>query len=136
MKLAKAVSPAVSDGAADRGFEGHGSVLARKLNHVLDAEWNSPARKNLSGCLLGTRTELLDMIHDWVLHGKENLFWLNGITLPTDANSMTQQQDKNPSRQQAKLHRPVLRQSIDTNVASTSIAGGSFSPVQGLFGRL
>jgi len=49
------------------------------LNRVLEASYNSSAREFATGCLEGTRVNVLKSIHDWVNDPSSTLlFWLNG----------------------------------------------------------
>jgi NACHT domain len=49
------------------------------LNRVTEAPYNSLAREFATGCLAGTRTGVLEAIHDWVNNpSSTTLFWLNG----------------------------------------------------------
>lgn len=49
------------------------------MQPVTEARWDSYERRGFSGCLEGTRTDLIEQIHQWVLGGDKNVFWLNGI---------------------------------------------------------
>ncbi|TFK39123.1 hypothetical protein BDQ12DRAFT_722513 [Crucibulum laeve] len=51
-----------------------------RLHHVIEAPYNSLARESASGCLDGTRTEVLQTIQKWIVSSDgTSLFWLNGM---------------------------------------------------------
>jgi NACHT domain len=59
------------------------------------------ARDGASGCLPGTRTELLEMIHDWIVAGDTSIFWLSGLAgtgKTSIAHSIAEAYDREPSR--------------------------------------
>jgi hypothetical protein len=51
----------------------------KSLNRVADAVYNSVARDEATGCLPGTRTELLEKIHNWIAAEGTLIFWLSGL---------------------------------------------------------
>lgn len=53
--------------------------LFNTLNRVDSAAYNSAAREYATGCLNGTRIDVLKSIHDWVEDSDNLLFWLNGV---------------------------------------------------------
>jgi hypothetical protein len=46
---------------------------------VAEAAYNSTAREFATGCLEGTRVDVLRKIHDWIKTDGTSLFWLNGV---------------------------------------------------------
>jgi hypothetical protein len=53
--------------------------LFNGLNRVAEAAYNSTAREFATGCLEGTRVDVLRKIHDWIKTDGTSLFWLNGV---------------------------------------------------------
>jgi NACHT domain len=91
---------------------------------VTDAAYNSNARDEASGCLPGTRTELLEMIHNWIAAEGTLIFWLSGLAgtgKTSVAHSIAEAYDREPSRvasfffsrdQQARSQMHLLFQTI------------------------
>jgi hypothetical protein len=68
---------------------------------VADAAYNSAARDQASGCLPGTRTELLEMIHNWIAAEGTSIFWLSGLAgtgKTSISHSIAEAYDRGPSR--------------------------------------
>jgi hypothetical protein len=73
----------------------------KSLNRVADAAYNSAARDEASGCLPGTRTELLAMIHNWIASEGTLIFWLSGLAgtgKTSISHSIAEAYDREPSR--------------------------------------
>src|SRR5215510_12435215 len=71
------------------------------LNRVADAAYNSASRGEASGCLPGTRTELLEMIQNWVAAEGTLIFWLSGLAgtgKTSVSHSVAEAYDREPSR--------------------------------------
>jgi hypothetical protein len=90
----------------------------------VEAAYNSGARELATGCLDGTRTDVLKIIHDWVKTSGTLLFWLNGAAgtgKSTIAHSIAAAYDTEKSRgasfffsrdQQARRETKFLFQTI------------------------
>jgi hypothetical protein len=73
----------------------------KSLNRVADAAYNSKARDEASGCLPGTRTELLELIHNWIAAEGTLIFWLSGLAgtgKTSISHSIAEAYDREPSR--------------------------------------
>ena len=73
----------------------------KSLNRVADAAYNSKARDEASGCLPGTRTELLEKIHNWIASEGTLIFWLSGLAgtgKTSIAHSIAEAYDRKPPR--------------------------------------
>jgi hypothetical protein len=73
----------------------------KSLNRVADAAYNSAARDQASGCLPGTRTELLSTIHNWIAAEGTLIFWLSGLAgtgKTSVSHSIAEAYDHEPSR--------------------------------------
>jgi hypothetical protein len=73
----------------------------KSLNKVTDAAYSSAARDEASGCLPGTRIELLEMIHTWIAARGTLIFWLSGLAgtgKTSVSHSIAEAYDYEPSR--------------------------------------
>jgi NACHT domain len=68
----------VSDTIKQLPYEVHYDLFTG-LNRVAEAAYNSSAREFATGCLEGTRVDVLRNIHDWIRTDGTSLFWLNGV---------------------------------------------------------